>query len=510
MSEAIIYSGTNSGAGIFGYAPNPATNLTAVGKNRKVELKWTDPDDRVIEGTTVGWSYTKIVRKTGSYPIDPNDGTVIVQNSVKNQYQTTPYEDTSIVANTTYYYTAFACSDYGVFAESAPQAAATPFSYRIMTVKINENDSNPTTCCSYADDAVGMPSGRSDEAIRAWQDFIKYRPCAFKNGQVVGYLNPNDFGKFENGDPNDTSDESQSVMIEFPRRGISISRSGSILTISMTDEPNNSNFTYYAHQRGDKQCDYFYLSSYLLSCEADDTYEAYRHDWYRSTMNNQCDRTMWASRVHTAHNDYDGYEIFTWFQRIYFLVISILQFKRLDISSAMGDPFTSGNSDGGYTQCGYADNKGMFSDWSTEYPHIKMFGIERANQGGLILGGVWRYRDVLRMKTDGLYSDNDYEMSLDINIGSTLQGGILYIKQMDAHPEGFGLLTDGKGSSSTYYCSYASIYGYSESSSYANYDVTTSAGVGSGSTTNGRNIFAIYVNSTANQVYSFTRLSFYN
>ena len=80
MSEAIIYRSSNiQGAGVFGYAPNPATNLTAKGKNAKVELKWTDPDDRVEVGTNVGWSYERIVRKTSSYPIGPNDGTVVVQ-----------------------------------------------------------------------------------------------------------------------------------------------------------------------------------------------------------------------------------------------------------------------------------------------------------------------------------------------------------------------------------------------------------------------------------------------
>ena len=39
--------------------------------------------------------------------------------------------------------------------------------YRIMTVKIDQNNPDPETCCTYADDAVNMIPGSSD-----WDDFF--------------------------------------------------------------------------------------------------------------------------------------------------------------------------------------------------------------------------------------------------------------------------------------------------------------------------------------------------
>ena len=227
MSEAIIYRSSNiQGAGVFGYAPNPATNLTAKRGNAKVELKWTDPGDRVVEGTNVGWSYTRIVRKTGSYPTGPNDGTIVVQNSTKNQYQNSAYVDTGVTNGTTYYYAAYSCSDYDIFAETAPTATARPTAYKTMTVKINELESNPANMCTYADDAVNMPSGKTEDAISAWQNFFKYKPCVLKDGQVLGYLNPNDYSKFEDGSSNNTAATDRTVMIEFPRHGLNISKNG--------------------------------------------------------------------------------------------------------------------------------------------------------------------------------------------------------------------------------------------------------------------------------------------
>ena len=273
MSEAIIYRSSNiQGAGVFGYAPNPATNLTAKGKNAKVELKWTDPNDRVVEGTNVGWSYTRIVRKTGSYPTGPNDGTVVVQNSTKNQYQSTPYVDTGVVNNTTYYYAAYAFSDYGIPAETAPRATAKPVPYRVMTLKINESDSNPLTMCSYADDAIDMPSGNSSSAVNEWKDFFKYKPCIVQSGNVLGYLNPNDWTKFENGQSSGLTasmidsgnfDTSKDVMIEFPRLGINISKNGSIITIKMTDEPDNPNFIYDSYRWNGTMYDHLYISAFM-------------------------------------------------------------------------------------------------------------------------------------------------------------------------------------------------------------------------------------------------------
>ena len=110
-------------------------NFTAEAGNAQVTLTWTDPKDKYAtpEGETAQdpdqlvsvWDHTVLVRKTGSQPAGPNDGTVVVSSSVRNQYQSTAYVDSGLTNDTTYYYGVFAYNKDGV-ASSGAFVNATP------------------------------------------------------------------------------------------------------------------------------------------------------------------------------------------------------------------------------------------------------------------------------------------------------------------------------------------------------------------------------------------------
>ena len=133
------------------------TAFSASAGNAKVELTWTDPKDKYAtpEGdiSDTGdqlvseWDHTVLVRKTGSQPAGPNDGTVVVSSSVRNQYQSTPYTDTGLTNDTTYYYAVFAYNKDGVasagaFANATPMAGTPLGSLAEGTlIKILENGS---------------------------------------------------------------------------------------------------------------------------------------------------------------------------------------------------------------------------------------------------------------------------------------------------------------------------------------------------------------------------------
>lgn len=133
------------------------TAFSASAGNAKVELTWTDPKDKYAtpEGdiSDTGdqlvseWDHTVLVRKTGSQPAGPNDGTVVVSSSVRNQYQSTPYTDTGLTNDTTYYYGVFAYNKDGVASEgafvSAMPMAGMPLSELVegTLITINENGS---------------------------------------------------------------------------------------------------------------------------------------------------------------------------------------------------------------------------------------------------------------------------------------------------------------------------------------------------------------------------------
>ena len=133
------------------------TSFAATAGNVQVELTWTDPKDKYAtpegEVSETGdqlvseWSHTVLVRKTGSQPAGPDDGTVVVSSSVRNQYQTTPYTDTGLTNDTQYFYGVFAYNKDGVASPgaftSATPKAGTPLSELTegTIIKINENGS---------------------------------------------------------------------------------------------------------------------------------------------------------------------------------------------------------------------------------------------------------------------------------------------------------------------------------------------------------------------------------
>ena len=90
-------------------------------------------------------------------------------------------------------------------------------------VSIDLTNSNPETAVTYTDDAVGMVAGSTDwYKMRIFKDI---KPCLFKNGSVVGYLNPDNFAQFEDGTKADiTSGNAGDVMIEIPKIGYKISK----------------------------------------------------------------------------------------------------------------------------------------------------------------------------------------------------------------------------------------------------------------------------------------------
>lgn len=115
---------------------DPPTDLYASASNASVSLMWTDPSDKYAtpSGESTGqddqlvsqWAYTKIIRKTGSQPISPNDGEPVIEVAVKNQYASTPYVDSNVQNDVTYYYAAYAYNTDGVASEAAFFNAVTP------------------------------------------------------------------------------------------------------------------------------------------------------------------------------------------------------------------------------------------------------------------------------------------------------------------------------------------------------------------------------------------------
>ena len=196
------------------------TAFSASAGNAKVELTWTDPKDKYAtpEGdiSDTGdqlvseWDHTILVRKTGSQPAGPNDGTVVVSSSVRNQYQSTAYVDSGLTNDTTYYYGVFAYNKDGVASEgaftSATPMAGTPLSELAegTIIKINENGApveylivnQGLPSSMYAASCDGCWVLRKDIAEnRTWDSTNN----DYKNSDIHAYLNGNWTSRYEAG-----------------------------------------------------------------------------------------------------------------------------------------------------------------------------------------------------------------------------------------------------------------------------------------------------------------------
>lgn len=531
-------------------------SATAVAGSQQVSLTWSDPPNVELNGATLAiWDKTLVVRKTGSVPADHNDGTVIVTNTVRDQYKTTPFVDSGLTNGTVYYYRFFPVSKKGAYtngsvvnvrpaatkvsiptvtsthtytgqsqtptvsgfnsntmnksgdtsgtnagnynlvftlknnsyvwsngqysAQSVPWSIAkaagslslnksiislTPKStfstvtitqigdgelsiqnsnpsivsavisgttltvskigtnigeavitisaaestnytaaqavvavsssnYRTMTLKIDESNSNPDTMYTYADDAVNMEPGSDD-----WDEFFGLYPVLFQNGAEVVKLNPNNLEQDIDGNAVDiSSGNSGDAMIAVPRRGLKISKSGNIVTISMTDNLEDDTFEYMAHKRGDTLKNKFYLGIYPGSSI---------NNRLRSLKNqSKVDDLFYSPAIAQAEangapngNGGSGYDPLAYYQATYFIAMSLLKYKKtVSRSDAPNDSLFNIMSD-------EMNNNGIITTNIVGMTYDVDFNIWTATENYSDIIMYWKYYNVRDNPSNDTYS----------------------------------------------------------------------------------------------------------
>lgn len=97
-------------------------------------LKWTDPSNVVLEGVTLAeWAGTLVVIKEGSAPSDKSDGVVVVDNTTKDAYSSTAFEDSGLEYDKTYYYRFFPYTTDGAYT-SGTSVSVAPEKIQITTL----------------------------------------------------------------------------------------------------------------------------------------------------------------------------------------------------------------------------------------------------------------------------------------------------------------------------------------------------------------------------------------
>ena len=431
---------TETGGG--GIAPNNVINPKIKVGNSKLTISWEDPGDTIVEGQLLAtWAGTKLIQKAGSYPENVKDGTLILDNKVKDAYATNGFEISGLANGQTYYFQLFPYSDKNAVNENvANRLSGTPQPYKVMTAIIDLSNSNPATCITYADDAVGMTAGSA-----VWDEFFGHYPVILKDGVEGVKLNPNDYTKdIDGNNVNLASTVVGDVMVAFPRRGVKITTVGNTLTVKMTDDPDNPEFEYLAHTRGTTRKEKFYLGAYKGFTNASKL-----RSW--SGKAPTVSQTIATFRTQAQANGV-GYDQSGFYQLTFRQAMYILKYGNLDSQTVIGRGFVDGNS--AATNTGSTNQRGM--DWgeTTGKQQMKLFGLEdfwgnvREWIDGLVSTSTWNMLTATDNFNDTGAGYIDNGQGAIANIGNYMS------KPQGTTKTGF-IAKEVTGSDSTYFCDYA-------------------------------------------------------
>lgn len=289
---------------------------------------------------------------------------------------------------------------------------------RIYGIKINKYDSNPDTRCTYLGDAVGMTPAKMNFRTGEfdygdWADawFVRDNfPCMLKRNGAIDYkLDPNHYGKKEDGTPSDVANTTYdgNAMSAIPTVWIWQYELGDFKYIWLANYKVNDNYKAYAHQRPDGSiAPYVFMSIYKgstktlgdrvclcsLSSTVGSTYGKYTAQEEDVLIKNWL-ATSWRKK--------------TWFQRNLMQCLITMIICSTDASSKLGGGSYYGDTlNSAINATGTLDRKGQFFGYNDTQHHMKAFHQED------VWGGTWDRIDGLRLVNGHLIIENKYDLVL--------------------------------------------------------------------------------------------------
>ena len=261
---------------------------------------------------------------------------------------------------------------------------------------IDSNESDPMEAVTYLEDAVGMApahmnyaSGKFDYGD--WENaFFMPRPCMLKyDGTVDYYLDPNDYGKKEDGTASDVADFAYggNAMMEWGRDGKKI-----WYKIVPDEDDNTSASIYFSDQKLDdgfhawsfinnqgNLVDHFYTPIYNGTIDSNGKLRSISD----KTNTELCQNKTAAEEIEAAELNNPG-EDKLWYTEVFaditlINLLLVLISKCLDTQAAFGDGHSRAES--GYMTTtligtGTLNDKGLFYGSNDEITSVKVFGME--------------------------------------------------------------------------------------------------------------------------------------
>lgn len=286
--------------------------------------------------------------------------------------------------------------------------------YKTYTITIDESKSDPSQMVSYWAD-VDIAQGSSN-----WDTFFGAYPVLLSSAGVeYKKLNPSNFQ--QDIDWNDvsslTSWGNYEVMIAFPRMWYKASKSWDIITIQITDNPDNyaDGFKYYAHTRGNfatlssstnasdwasGKRDKFYLWAYKWFVSSSKL-----HSWYNQTPS--ASATIWTFRGYAG-------AVGTWFwqtlavQERLLEIYSLFKYKTTNLQSALWRWYCDASwSSYPWPKTWVNTYNQWMNYWTSSWTvPVKFLGLEHR------YGGIWEW-------VDWLASNSNWDWAVNIPVDAT-------------------------------------------------------------------------------------------
>ena len=442
-----------------------------------VKLYWEDPADGYAQ-----WGKTIIVKKEGSWPESPTDGSVVVTTTTRDQYKKKPYIDTQENSDN-WYYRAFPVSAGG----NTSYHSLNRFGFWHYAIWIDREDGVEATCVHNMDGYDNQDyrpikmlfQSNVDDNTLDWGDWehaqFMPRPCMLKSsGEVDYYLNPNDYNQKADGTP--TTDVSNTnydgnAMMEWSPVYTKVESTSTKHFIYFCSHKLDDSYECYSAKKEDGTYgNHWYMPIYegrvvnsvmrSLSTGTDGTSGA------KPTASTTMDQEMTYAKANGT-----GWNITCWADENLVAMLGILVMGRLNCAMAIG--YNCGSNSSALTHnIGTANKKGMFfGHYTTSAYATKFFGAENwwghrwRRCVGLLTKDYKVYAKMTKSAVDGSTVQNyNSDGSGYIDTGITVPSGMSgsYFVDVAASKYGFAIpaaLTKYKGdtgtaggSSTTYYC----------------------------------------------------------
>lgn len=299
--------------------------------------------------------------------------------------------------------------------------------YITMTAVIDQSNPDPLACVTYEDDAKGMTKGSPE-----WDKFFGTKLVLFKDGKEVRELKDEKL--------NSLSPDDGDVMAKFSRKGLNIRTVDNKVYVSMTDNPNNSDFGYYAHSRGEEARDAFYLGAYL-GYEQNGKLRSIKGVIPTGYKNIGDFRTI-------AQANGKGYEQLAFYQWTFLQAMYVLKYGNLDSQKALGRGYTNTSAP---TTTGKTNSKGIDYGSTDDNTQMRFQYVEDmwGNKLQWLDGAMTGENGTMKTSTDGFNNTANNYKSYSLGIDRDIDGRISTIQ--GSNELGFIVKTV-NGSYSTHYC----------------------------------------------------------